>query len=503
MERRRIERNLHDGTQQRLVSISMALGLAEARLTSDPDAAAGVIREARESLGEALQELRELSQGIHPGLLTERGLGPALHELAYRAPVPVQIDVGLDSRLPEQVEAAAYYLVAEALANVAKHSSATRASVSVERDNGRALVAVEDDGRGGADPAHGSGLRGLADRVEALGGAPRGRERRGPRHDDQSRDPVRVVIADDSALLRQGVAQLLLEAGFDVAGQATDGDELLALVEEMRPDVAVVDIRMPPTHTDEGIRAAKEIRTRFPEVAVLVLSQYVRPSYALELLEESAERIGYLLKDRVSDVHELADAIRRVGQGGSVLDPSVVSQLVGRRRQDGDPIEDLSDREREVLALVAEGRTNQAIATRLFITERTVEKHVKSILGKLRIPAGADDHRRVLLPCFAYLESLAERRLTWPSRRHRRSDQAPAGTASTTSKSRSGTHGGFRAGGLPDPGAASDGCSQRNEREEIRCVRGFRQEIWRGWSAEHPWRTVGALAGRRWSPRAR
>jgi len=170
-ERRRIERNLHDGTQQRLVSISMALGLAEARLTSDPRAAAGVIREARESIGEALQELRELSQGIHPGLLTERGLGPALHELAYRAPVPVQIDVGLDSRLPEQVEAAAYYLVAEALANVAKHSSATRASVSVQRDNGRALVAVEDDGRGGADPAHGSGLRGLADRVEALGGS--------------------------------------------------------------------------------------------------------------------------------------------------------------------------------------------------------------------------------------------------------------------------------------------------------------------------------------------
>ncbi len=215
---------------------------------------------------------------------------------------------------------------------------------------------------------------------------------------------MRVVIADDSALLRQGVAQLLLEAGFDVAGQATDGDELIALVEEMRPDVAVVDIRMPPTHTDEGIRAAKEIRTRFPEVAVLVLSQYVRPSYALELLEESAERIGYLLKDRVSDVHELADAIRRVGQGGSVLDPSVVSQLVGRRRQDGDPIEDLSDREREVLALVAEGRTNQAIATRLFITERTVEKHVKSILGKLRIPAGADDHRRVLA-VLAYLNS--------------------------------------------------------------------------------------------------
>jgi signal transduction histidine kinase len=169
-ERRRIERNLHDGTQQRLVSISMALGLAEARLASDPEAVAGVLREARESLGEALQELRELSQGIHPGLLSERGLGPALHELAYRAPVPVQIDVGLESRLPEPVEAAAYYLVAEALANVAKHSSATGASVSVARHNGLAVVAIDDDGQGGADPARGSGLRGLADRVEALGG---------------------------------------------------------------------------------------------------------------------------------------------------------------------------------------------------------------------------------------------------------------------------------------------------------------------------------------------
>jgi signal transduction histidine kinase len=169
-ERRRIERNLHDGTQQRLVSISMALGLAEARLASDPEAVAGVLREARESLGEALQELRELSQGIHPGLLSERGLGPALHELAYRAPVPVQIAVGLQSRLPEQVEAAAYYLVAESLANVAKHSSATSASVSVERHNGLAIVAIDDDGQGGADPARGSGLRGLSDRVEALGG---------------------------------------------------------------------------------------------------------------------------------------------------------------------------------------------------------------------------------------------------------------------------------------------------------------------------------------------
>jgi DNA-binding NarL/FixJ family response regulator len=215
---------------------------------------------------------------------------------------------------------------------------------------------------------------------------------------------VRVVIADDSVLLREGVARLLGEAGFEVAGQAGDADELLAEVEAKRPDVAIVDIRMPPTHTDEGLRAAKALRARYPGLGVLVLSQYVRPSYAFELLEDSAEGVGYLLKDRVSDLAELADAVRRVGEGGSVLDPSVVSQLVGRRRSGHDPIEDLSERELEVLALMAEGRTNQAIGARLFITERTVEKHVKSIFGKLRLPASGDDHRRVLA-VVAYLGS--------------------------------------------------------------------------------------------------
>jgi DNA-binding NarL/FixJ family response regulator len=153
---------------------------------------------------------------------------------------------------------------------------------------------------------------------------------------------------------------------------------------------------MPPTHTDEGLQAARALRARHPTLGVLVLSQYVRPSYAFELLEDDARGVGYLLKDRVSDLDELADAVRRVGEGGSVLDPSVVSQLVGRRRQGHDPVEDLSDREREVLALMAEGRSNRAIAERLFITERTVEKHVKRILQKLGIPASAEDHRRVL-----------------------------------------------------------------------------------------------------------
>jgi DNA-binding NarL/FixJ family response regulator len=212
------------------------------------------------------------------------------------------------------------------------------------------------------------------------------------------------VIADDSLLLREGVTRLLAEAGFEVVGQAGDADELLREVQEKSPDVAIVDIRMPPTHTDEGLRAARELRARHPKLGVLVLSQFVRPSYAFELLADDASGVGYLLKDRVSDLDELADAVKRVGEGGSVLDPSVVSQLVGRRRPGHDPIDDLSDREREVLALMAEGRSNRAIAERLFIAERTVEKHVNSILTKLRISGSQDDHRRVLA-VLAYLGS--------------------------------------------------------------------------------------------------
>ena len=197
---------------------------------------------------------------------------------------------------------------------------------------------------------------------------------------------MRVVLADDSVLLREGLARLLTEAGFEVTAQVGDADELLRAVEETSPDVAIVDIRMPPTHTDEGLRAASRLRAEHPQLGVLVLSQYVRPSYAMELLADSAEGVGYLLKDRVSDPTQLADAVRRVGNGGSVLDPDVVAQLVGRKRDGPDLLEDLTDREREVLALMAEGRSNRAIAERLVITERTVEKHVKSIFGKLRLP---------------------------------------------------------------------------------------------------------------------
>ena len=206
---------------------------------------------------------------------------------------------------------------------------------------------------------------------------------------------MRVVLADDSVLLREGVARLLEDAGFDVVGQAGNAEELLLKVRSYSPQVAIVDIRMPPTHTDEGLRAAREIRETYPGTGVLVLSQYVEPEYALDLLSESAEGVGYLLKDRVADVGEFAAAVRRVAEGGSALDPAVVALLVGRSRKD-DPIARLTPREREVLQHMAEGRSNQAISQRLVVTERAVEKHVTSIFGKLRLPADAADHRRVL-----------------------------------------------------------------------------------------------------------
>jgi DNA-binding NarL/FixJ family response regulator len=212
---------------------------------------------------------------------------------------------------------------------------------------------------------------------------------------------MRVVLAEDSVLLREGVARLLEDAGFEVVGQAGTAEELLLKVRSYSPEVAIVDIRMPPTHTDEGLRAAREIREKHPETGVLVLSQYIEPEYALDLLSESAEGVGYLLKDRISDVAEFAGAVRRVAEGGSALDPAVVGLLVGRSRKD-DPISSLTPREREVLELMAEGRSNQAISERLFITERAVEKHVTSIFGKLRLPADAADHRRVLA-VLAYL----------------------------------------------------------------------------------------------------
>ncbi|HLL85686.1 MAG TPA: response regulator transcription factor [Thermoleophilaceae bacterium] len=213
---------------------------------------------------------------------------------------------------------------------------------------------------------------------------------------------MRVVIADDSVLLREGVARLLEDAGFEVVGQAGDGEDLVRKVGAHKPDAAVVDLRMPPTHTDEGLRAAKRIRERQPGTGVLVLSQYAEEEYATQLLADGAEGVGYLLKDRVADVDGFADAVRRVAEGGSALDPEIVQLMLGRRRDES--LEELTAREREVLALMAEGLSNQAIGENLVITEQAVEKHVTSIFGKLGLSATSETHRRVLA-VLAYIRS--------------------------------------------------------------------------------------------------
>src|SRR4051812_42935714 len=215
--------------------------------------------------------------------------------------------------------------------------------------------------------------------------------------------PIRVVIADDSVLLREGLARLLEESGFEVVGQAGDADDLLRKVGAHKPDVAVVDVRMPPTHTDEGLRAAHRIRAEHPDTGVLVLSQYVGEGYALELLSQSTESTRYLLTDGVADVDSFTDAVRRVAGGGSALDPEVVALLLGRRRRE-DPLHSITPREREVLGLMAEGRSNNAIAEALVVTERAVEKHVTSIFSKLDLTPTVEDHRRVLA-VLAYLKA--------------------------------------------------------------------------------------------------
>jgi DNA-binding NarL/FixJ family response regulator len=214
---------------------------------------------------------------------------------------------------------------------------------------------------------------------------------------------VRLVVADDAVLLREGAVRILSEAGFEVVAQAGDADDLLRKVRAHKPDVAIIDVRMPPENADDGLRAALAIREDLPDVGILLLSQYVEDRYLGELLAGGAEGVGYLLKDRIADVERLTEAVERVAAGGSVLDPEVVAQMLGRSREKG-PLDELTDREREVLGLMAEGRTNRAIAGELFISERAVERHVTSIFSKLDLAATPEDHRRVLA-VLTYLRS--------------------------------------------------------------------------------------------------
>jgi DNA-binding NarL/FixJ family response regulator/two-component sensor histidine kinase len=359
--RRQLERDLHDGAQQRLVELALDLRMARARLDDEPAQAQELLDAALRDLEEATRELRELARGIHPAALTEGGLRPALEALTARSRIPARLVVVPDGRFPAMVEATAYFSVAEGLTNAARHAAAAHVEVEVVRVGDRLRVVVRDDGRGGAESGAGSGLRGL----------------------------------------RQGAARLLEDAGFDVVAQAGDAEDLLRKVRAHTPDVAIIDVRMPPENVDDGLRAALTIRDELPDVGILMLSQYVEDRYLGELLAGGAEGVGYLLKDRLADVDRLTEAVQRVAAGGSVLDPEVVAQMLGRSRAEG-PLDSLTEREREVLGRMAEGRTNRAIAEDLFVSERAVERHVTSIFTKLDLPTGEQDHRRVLA-VLAYL----------------------------------------------------------------------------------------------------
>jgi DNA-binding NarL/FixJ family response regulator len=220
---------------------------------------------------------------------------------------------------------------------------------------------------------------------------------------DHGGSPITIVLADDAVLLREALAAALGAAGFEVVGQAANVDELVRLVDRHSPDVAIIDVRMPPTHTTEGLEAARQLRAAHPGIAILVLSQYVETRYAVDLLRDDPSGVGYLLKDRVTRVADLTDAVKRVAAGGSVIDPEVVGRLLGRPRHHS-PLDELTPREREILALMAEGRSNQAIAYQLVLELKTVEGHVRAIFGKLDLEPAAQDHRRVLA-VLAYLRT--------------------------------------------------------------------------------------------------
>ena len=395
-ELRRIERDLHDGAQARLVALSMQLGRAEARLSDQPELA-DLVRQARGEASAAIAELRDLARGIAPPVLVARGLAAAVDALGRRVATNVTVDAHVDRRPPAVIETAAYFVVAESLTNVAKHTGDARrarrarswtrtCSWSRSATTGRAAPTRTGGGLTGLKPSR-RGARRHADDHEPAG-----------RPDDDPRGAaVRVVIAEDQALLRSGIIALLRENDVDVVAQTDDGPGLLRIIGGHKPDVAIVDVRLPPTFTDEGVRAAIEARERHPDVGILILSQYVEPVYTGELLATGQGGIGYLLKERVGDVPAFLDALRRVAAGGTALDREVVAELMQTRGRDDDgPLAALSPREHEVLGLMAEGKTNAAVARALVVTPGAVEKHVTNIFSKLDLPATDDDHRRVL-----------------------------------------------------------------------------------------------------------
>ena len=401
-EIRRIERDLHDGAQARLVAMGMTLDAAGQIIDTNPDAARALLWEARDSSVKALAELRALVRGIHPPVLADRGLADAIQALTLDTPLRIHLASDLDGR--------------------AARAGRVGRLLHGERTAGQRVQAR----RGARDldrhPAHRRDAADRGDRQRARQRRPRPRQRaardraaagpvrRRPGHQQPARrpdrgnhgDPVRVVIAEDLFLLRDGLTRMLQAHGLEITAAVDNGPDLLAAVAKDQPDVAIVDVRLPPTFTDEGIRAALAARREVPGLPVLVLSQYVEQLYARELLASGTGGIGYLLKDRVFDSAQFVDAVRRVAAGGTAMDPEVIARLLARNTGNAS-VAALSRREREVLALMAEGRSNAAIAQRMVITERAVAKHTASIFLKLDLQPSDDDNRRVLA-VLAYLE---------------------------------------------------------------------------------------------------
>ncbi len=392
--RRRLERDLHDGAQQRLLSIGLALQLARKEV-ADGSGAAELLDESQSELVAAIEELRNLAQGIHPTVLTEQGLAAAVTALARRLAVPVEV-AGIGARLPGSVETTAYFLICEALQNTVKHAQASRARIGVTEADGVVVVEVSDDGTGGADTGAGagSGLRGLRDRVEAVGGRLKRGEPAGPRHDGAGGAAMRVVIADDALLIREGLTRVLASCGIEVAGSAGNVSGLLDAIDEHHPDAAIVDIRMPPDFSGEGLRAAERLAVSHPDLAVLILSQYAEPAFAATLLADSPARRGYLLKERVLHPDHLVSALYRIAAGHTVVDPAVIDAAMSTATTNH-RLAGLSARELEVLHLLAQGLTDRGICDRLVLSPRTVASHVRHIFTKLALPGGDHDNRRV------------------------------------------------------------------------------------------------------------
>ena len=390
-ELRRLERDLHDGAQARLVALSLSLGMADSTFEKDPDAARKLVSDARETTDAALGELRSVVRGIHPPVLADRGLSGAVQALALDMAVPVRVEADLSGRPPAPVESAVYFAVAECLANVGKHAQAENAWIRLGHADGVLRVEVGDDGHGGANPNGGTGMTGVMRTTRGVRRHHDGLEP-GRRADDRHPGgPVRLVLAEDHALLRAGLIQLLEGHGFTVGAAVDNAADLDDALKDPDAEAAVLDVRLPPTQTDEGLRAAIAVRKERPGFPVMVLSQYVEHLYARELLASGEGAVGYLLKNRVSDVAEFIEGLQRVIAGGTVLDPEVVATVMAKQ----EPVDRLSAREREVMALMAEGRSNAAIAARLVVTEKAVAKHINSIFTKLDLPLGTDDHRRV------------------------------------------------------------------------------------------------------------